>query len=75
MPSDFLAGLAQSHPILVNIAAFLWFAGSFVSHVIRYRFPEESQRSNNVKTVAAIADACTLTFLTQAKAAGRAAGN
>lgn len=75
MPSELIAGLAQSHPVLVDIAAFLWFVGSFVSHVVRYRWPDEVQRSNTVKTVAAIADACTLTFLTQAKAAGRAAGH
>lgn len=75
MPVDVLETVLRTNPALVNWAFAVYLAGAFVSHVIRVAYPDEAKRSGTVRLIAAISDACMLTFLTGAKALGRKLGN
>lgn len=74
MPSEILSQLITDHPILVDVCTVVYLLGMMVAHVIRVRWPEEASRSDSIKLIAAIADACMFTFLGPAKALGRRIG-
>lgn len=73
MPSEIIAQLVTSHPVLVDVLAVVYVIGFLIAHSLRAGWPDEPERPRAVRIALALADACQLVFSAPVKMLARKA--
>lgn len=71
MPSELLRHILDTHPAVIDAAAWTYLIGFLVAHALRAGWPGEAERPRAVRIILALVDACQLVFNAPVKALAR----
>lgn len=71
MPSDLLRHVLDTHPAVIDAAAWIYLAGFLLAHSLRAGWPDEADRPRTIRVILALSDACQLVFSAPVKALTR----